>query len=100
MSYAGDRTVYDADSDPLSGDPYLAMELVEGHSLRQILDQEAPLGMSRTLDLIAQAQLGLGNLAAAAEVAGRALPTAESMQFGDGANRNMSRYDRISDLAP
>jgi len=24
----------------------------------------------------------------------------ESMQFGDGANRNMSGYDRISDLAP
>ena len=54
LTHPGIVTVYDADSDPLSGDPYLAMELVEGHSLRQILDQEAPLGMSRTLDLIAQ----------------------------------------------
>lgn len=36
----------------------------------------------RALDLIAQAQLGLGDLEAAAQAAGRALPMAESMQFG------------------
>ena len=54
LDHPGIVTVYDADSDPLSGDPYLAMEFVEGRSLRSILEHEGPPPIPHTVHLLAQ----------------------------------------------
>ena len=40
LSHPGIVTVYDADEDPESGLPFIAMEHVEGGSLRQLLDEQ------------------------------------------------------------
>jgi serine/threonine protein kinase len=50
--------VYDV-GEAEGGTPYLAMELVNGSSLRKLLDRDAPLGFSRTAALISQIARGL-----------------------------------------
>jgi len=44
LSHAGIVTVFDAEEDPASGQPYIAMEYVAGCSLRELLDRESTLG--------------------------------------------------------
>lgn len=53
LSHPGIVTVYDADTDPMSGEPYLAMEWVKGRSLRAILEG-GPLPPASAVDLAAQ----------------------------------------------
>jgi hypothetical protein len=45
--------VYDTGVDPSIGS-YLVMELVQGPSLREVLDQEGPLGVEHAVDIAAQ----------------------------------------------
>jgi serine/threonine-protein kinase len=58
LSHAGIVTVYDADEDPQSGAPYIAMEYVEGRSLQQRLETAGRLEPERAfaiVNLLAQA---------------------------------------------
>ncbi len=58
LSHAGIVTVYDADEDPKSGAPYIAMEYVAGRSLQQRLETAGRLEPKRAfaiIDLLAQA---------------------------------------------
>jgi serine/threonine-protein kinase len=58
LSHAGIVTIYDADEDPKSGAPYIAMEYVAGHSLQQRLETAGRLEPKRAfaiIDLLAQA---------------------------------------------
>jgi serine/threonine-protein kinase len=50
-------TIYDAGE--AGGVAYIAMEYLEGHSLRQILDDHPPLAISRVLEIGAQVARGL-----------------------------------------
>ncbi len=54
LIHPGIVTVFDADTDPDTGEPYLAMEWVDGRDLRQILDLEDSLPIVRAVDWIAQ----------------------------------------------
>ena len=49
LSHPGIVRVYDADTDPSLGIPYIAMEWVQGRSLRQLLDDSGRLTGPRTL---------------------------------------------------
>ena len=54
LSHPGIVMVYDADTDPETGCPYLAMELVAGRSLRSVLRAEGPLAVDRAVSLAVQ----------------------------------------------
>ncbi len=54
LSHPGIVTVYDADSDPASGAPYLAMEWVRGRSLYAILKSDDTLPVASATSLAAQ----------------------------------------------
>ena len=54
LSHPGIVTVYDADTDPESGYPYLAMEWVQGVSLRTLLLREEKLAPGRAVTMAAQ----------------------------------------------
>lgn len=54
LNHPGIVTVFDADTDPSSGVPYLAMEYVEGRSLRQLLDASKPPDSRTLVGLLAQ----------------------------------------------
>ena len=54
LSHPGIVRVYDADSDPELGIPYIAMEWVQGRSLRQLLDDAGRLTGPRTLEILEQ----------------------------------------------
>jgi serine/threonine-protein kinase len=47
LSHSGIVTIYDADEDPERGIPYIAMEYVPGHSLREVLEQQGTLPPER-----------------------------------------------------
>jgi len=50
-------TIYDAGK--ADGVAYIAMEFLEGASLREVLDEQPPLGVARTVETIAQVGRGL-----------------------------------------
>ncbi len=54
LSHHGIVTIYDADTDPDSGCPYLAMEWVRGTPLRTLLRREGPLAPERAVSMAAQ----------------------------------------------
>jgi len=54
LSHPGIVRVYDADTDPSLGIPYIAMEWVQGRSLRQLLDDGGRLSGPRTLEILEQ----------------------------------------------
>ncbi len=54
LNHPGIVTVYDADTDPASGCPYLAMEWVAGCSLRNLLHRQGRLAAGRAVSLAAQ----------------------------------------------
>ena len=54
LSHPGIVRVYDADTDPHLGIPYIAMEWVQGRSLRQLLDDGGRLTGPRTLEILEQ----------------------------------------------
>ncbi len=54
LSHPGIVRVYDADTDPNLGIPYIAMEWVQGRSLRQLLDDGGRLTGPRTLEILEQ----------------------------------------------
>ncbi len=54
LSHRGIVTIYDADTDPDSGCPYLAMEWVPGCSLKTLLRREGPLAPERAVSMAAQ----------------------------------------------
>lgn len=53
LTHPGIVTVYDADTDPESGDPYLAMEWVDGQSLRDIIDR-GPIAVDEAVGIAVQ----------------------------------------------
>ncbi len=54
LSHPGIVRVYDADTDPTLRLPYIAMEWVQGRSLRHLLDDGNRLSGSRTLEILEQ----------------------------------------------
>ncbi len=54
LSHRGIVTIYDAGTDPDSGCPYLAMEWVEGCSLKALLRREGPFAPERAASMAAQ----------------------------------------------
>ncbi len=54
LSHPGIVRVYDADTDPNLRIPYIAMEWVQGRSLRNLLEEGARLSGSRTLEILSQ----------------------------------------------
>ena len=54
LSHRGIVTIYDADTDPESGCPYLAMEWVRGCSLKALLHREGAIAPARAVLLITQ----------------------------------------------
>ena len=54
LDHPGIVTVFDADSDPASGEPYLAMEYVEGQSLRALLEDKKVLPIPQALGIAIQ----------------------------------------------
>lgn len=59
LIHPGIVAVFDADTDPASGDPYLAMEWVDGRTLRDILKEKGRLDAVRAVDLVAQVAAAL-----------------------------------------
>ena len=51
LSHPGIVTVYDADEDPQTGLPFIAMEHVEGGSLRQLLDEQERVETGRAREI-------------------------------------------------
>ncbi|HXV77299.1 MAG TPA: serine/threonine-protein kinase [Candidatus Polarisedimenticolaceae bacterium] len=51
LSHAGIVTVYDAGEDAASAQPFIAMEYVEGCSLRQRLDRDGPIEVGRAAEI-------------------------------------------------
>lgn len=54
LSHPGIVRVYDADTDPHLRIPYIAMEWVQGRSLRHLLDDGSRLSGARTLEILEQ----------------------------------------------
>ncbi|MEM8930492.1 MAG: serine/threonine-protein kinase [Acidobacteriota bacterium] len=54
LNHPGIVTLYDADSDAQTGWPFLAMEWVDGESLRKRLKRDGPLPVREVVDLGAQ----------------------------------------------
>ena len=54
LAHPGIVAVHDADTDPESGLPYIAMELVEGESLESLLRREGRLAALVAVDLVAR----------------------------------------------
>ncbi len=54
LSHHGIVTIHDADTDPATGCPYLAMEWIRGCSLRTLLHKEGPLATARAISMAAQ----------------------------------------------
>ena len=54
LSHPGIVRVYDADTDPHLRIPYIAMEWVQGRSLRHLLDEGGRLSGPRTLEILSQ----------------------------------------------
>ncbi len=54
LNHPGIVTVFDADTDPESGYPYLAMEWVQGLPLRTLLHREGPLAAARAVTMAGQ----------------------------------------------
>jgi serine/threonine-protein kinase len=51
LSHPGIVTIYDVEEAPGMGSPFIAMELVEGRSLKEILDEEVTLEPEQALDM-------------------------------------------------
>ncbi len=60
LAHPGIVAVHDADTDPASGLPFIAMELVEGESLESLLRREGRLGALVAVDLAARMARALG----------------------------------------
>ncbi len=54
LSHPGIVRVYDAASDPKTGLPYIAMEWVQGRSLRSHLEEKGRLSGARTMEILAE----------------------------------------------
>ena len=59
LIHPGIVAVFDADTDPESGDPYLAMEWVDGRNLRDLLKASGRVETARAVDLAAQVAAAL-----------------------------------------
>jgi serine/threonine protein kinase len=51
LSHAGIVTVYDAEEDPATRLPFIAMEYVPGWSLRELLDRESTVAIERAVEI-------------------------------------------------
>lgn len=60
LNHPGIVTIHDADTDEVTGWPFLAMEWVDGESLRHRLKRDGPLPLARAVDLGAQVARALG----------------------------------------
>jgi hypothetical protein len=54
LSHSGIVTVFDADTDPATLSPYIAMELVEGRSLESLLQEHGRLPLKRAVEIAIQ----------------------------------------------
>ncbi|MEM6457681.1 MAG: serine/threonine-protein kinase, partial [Acidobacteriota bacterium] len=54
LEHPGIARIYDADTDPATGWAYLAMELVRGPSLKQLLKRQGQLDIPPLVDVLAQ----------------------------------------------
>ena len=53
LSHPGIVTVFDSDEDEATGDPYIAMEYIEGRTLRERLDQDGCPSPERAFEIVA-----------------------------------------------
>ncbi len=84
LAHPGIVAVHDADSDPASGLPYIAMELVEGESLEALLRREGRLPPLLAVDLAARIARALG-YAHARGIVHRDVKPANILLAADGA---------------
>jgi len=84
LAHPGIVAVHDADTDPASGLPYIAMELVEGESLEALLRREGRLPELLAVDLVARIARALG-FAHARGIVHRDVKPANILLAGDGA---------------
>ncbi|MEE8368479.1 MAG: serine/threonine-protein kinase [Thermoanaerobaculia bacterium] len=59
LAHPGIVAVYDAESDPAVGISYIAMEYVDGPSLKERLERSGPMRLDQAMPLIAQIALAL-----------------------------------------
>jgi serine/threonine protein kinase len=59
LTHPGIVSVYDADTDPVSGAPYIAMEWIQGRSLRSLLDEHKRIPIPRATEILSQVAAAL-----------------------------------------
>lgn len=59
LTHPGIVSVYDADTDPVSGAPYIAMEWVQGRSLRSLLEERKQIPIPRAAEILSQVAAAL-----------------------------------------
>jgi serine/threonine-protein kinase len=59
LTHPGIVSVYDADTDPNSGAPYIAMEWVQGRSLRSLLEEHKKIPIPRATEIVSQVAAAL-----------------------------------------
>lgn len=93
-------TVYDADEDPSTGEPFIAMEYVDGESLREHLGSAGPLEPDAAIEILASLAGALG-AAHGAGIVHRDVKPANVLLHRDGrallADFGVARVER-SDL--
>ena len=85
LSHTGIVTIYDADEDPHSGAPYIAMEYVEGRSLQQRLETAGRLEPERAFAIASLLAQALHHAHAAGIVHRDIKPANILLRDGDGA---------------
>ncbi len=93
LSHRGIVTIYDADTDPATGYPYLAMEWVRGCSLRTLLGKEGPLATARAVSMAAQVARAL-DYAHRREVVHRDIKPANLLVVGDDDRADSRQAER------
>ena len=87
LSHPGIVTIYDADEDPKSGAPYIAMEYVEGRSLQQRLETSGRLEPERAFAIVNLLALALHHAHAAGIVHRDIKPANILLRDSDGTAR-------------
>ncbi|MGB6002054.1 MAG: serine/threonine-protein kinase, partial [Thermoanaerobaculia bacterium] len=59
LTHPGIVSVYDADTDPVSGAPYIAMEWIQGRSLRSLLEEHKGIPLPRAAEILSQVAAAL-----------------------------------------
>jgi len=59
LTHPGIVSVFDADTDPISGAPYIAMEWVQGRSLRSLLEEHKRISLPRAAEILSQVAAAL-----------------------------------------